>query len=124
MRDRRNCERLDVFGDNVIPAKQQRSGPGELNQVEFGARAGTHRDLRVVSGSGGQRHHVAQNVFMYGDQLDRLAHRQQVLGVHNLIHRRLGRTALEAPAQHRGLVPLGEVSQLQPDREPIQLCLG
>ena len=107
-------ERLDIFGDHIIPAKQQRAGTGELNQVEFCARAGSDGDLRMVPGRGGQRHHIMQNVVVHGHLLDRFAHGQQVVRIHDLIDGRLGRTAFEAPAQHRGLVLLGQVSQFEP----------
>ena len=72
---------------------------------------------------GGQRHHIVQNVVVHAHLLDGLAHRQQIMSVHNLIDRRLSRSPIQAAAQHRGLVLLGEVAQFEPNREPIQLCL-
>ena len=124
VRHGRHGERLDVLGDHVVAAEQQRAGAGELDQVEFGARAGADGDLRMLPGRGGQRHHVAQHVVVHGHLLHRFAHGEQVVRVDDLMHGRLGRAALEAAAQHRRLLLLGQVPQFEPDREPVQLRLG
>ena len=106
VRHGRNGKRLHVFGYHVVAAEQKRARTGMLDEVEFGSRAGADRNLRVLPGGVGQRHDVVQHVFVHRHLLHRLPHRDQIMGIHNLIHRRLGRTALEAAAQHRTPPPV------------------
>jgi hypothetical protein len=52
-----------------------------------------------------------QDVLVHTHLFDRLAHRQQIMSIDNLIDRRLGRSAIQTAAQHVRLVLLGEVAQ-------------
>ncbi len=111
-------------GYHVVAAKEKGTRPRVLNQVDLRTRAGADGNLRMLAGGIGQGNDVGEHVVVHGHLLHRFPHRDQIMGVHNLIHGRLGRSPLQAAAQHRRLLLFGQIAQFEPDREAVQLRLG
>ncbi len=111
---------LDIFGYDVVPSRATERGHG-ADQVEFGSRAGAdgHCGWFRVGPTTLHSKDVLVHVTCSTDSRTIACHRS---GSPSPIHRRIRRTAFQATAQHRGLV-CSEVAEIQPDREPIQLCL-
>ncbi|SLC73746.1 Uncharacterised protein [Mycobacteroides abscessus subsp. massiliense] len=79
--------------------------------------------MRVTAGRGSQRDDVAQHIRVYRDRFDSFSHRDEVAGGDHLGHRRRRGSSAQSALEHFDLEIFGQVPQLQPDREPVQLRL-
>ena len=80
-------ERLDVVGEHVVAPVQRRLHAGQLEQRQRAARAGAHRHALIAPRGVHQPHDVALDVRVDMDILDRLAQRQQFLGIGHALAR-------------------------------------